>query len=103
MPSTRALRRKAAEVAPEELLTWYSGSTADNGRGSLMAYVPIEGSYWAWYVGFERDNLWRIKESWDIKGDMFLSLVEEGAKSRAVSRINLDDYRQGLANLTEIW
>jgi hypothetical protein len=103
IPSTHALRRKAAEVAPGELLTWYSGSTAENGRGSLMAYVPVEGSYWAWYVGFERDNHWRIRESWDIKSDMFLALVEEGAKSCGESRISLDDYRQGLANVTKIW
>jgi hypothetical protein len=85
------------------LLTWYSGSSAENGRGSLMAYVPVEGSYWAWYVGLERDDHWRIKESWDIKSDMFFSLVEAGAKSSAESSINLDDCRQGLANLTKIW
>ena len=91
-----ALRRKAAEAAPGELLTWYGGSTAENGRGSLMAYVPVEGSYWAWYVGLERDNRWRIRESWDIKSDIFLAWLKKGLISCGESRINLDEYRQGL-------
>ncbi|HEY2859006.1 MAG TPA: hypothetical protein VGJ21_11360 [Terracidiphilus sp.] len=36
-----ALLRKAAVAAPFTALVWYSGNSKTNGRGSLMAHVPV--------------------------------------------------------------
>src|SRR5271165_6072784 len=38
--STVALLRKAAAVAPNTALAWYSGNSHAAGRGAVMAYIP---------------------------------------------------------------
>ncbi len=32
-------------------LVWFTGSTATNGRGAVMSYLPVQDSYWVWYAG----------------------------------------------------
>ena len=59
-PSTGNLRRYVTEVVGGAALFWYSGDTAAMGRGSFMAYVPVEDEYWPWYVSFDRSEDWRI-------------------------------------------
>ena len=54
IPSKLALRRKAFFELPNTAMVWFSGNTAHNDRGSLMAYVPINQDYWAWFVGFHK-------------------------------------------------
>ena len=79
MPSRDALRREAAFAAPGTALVWYSGNSEANGRGSLMVYLPIDSSYWAWYVGLKLGTPWGVSEYWGIKRDEYASLKEEGA------------------------
>jgi hypothetical protein len=63
--SEQNLRRSARDVAPNAALFWYSGDTKVTGGGGLMGYIPIEEDYWTWYLGFKRDEDWRI---WRRKG-----------------------------------
>jgi len=46
-----------------------------------MAYVPVDGSHWAWYVGLEREKAWRVTECWDITQEQLLGLVDIGSSS----------------------
>lgn len=67
VPSRLALRRRASSEAPGEALIWYSGNSKTNGRGSLMAYLPLDSMYWPWFVDFQEGNPWRITEIRGIK------------------------------------
>jgi hypothetical protein len=82
--SSVALERRAAEIEPETVLVWYSGNSKANGRGALMAYIPIDrSSYWPWYAELKCAEPWRITgEAKNIKPDQFLGLVEEGSASQ---------------------
>lgn len=79
LPSSDALRRKAALHAPETALAWYSGNSVASGRGALMAYVPSHESYWAWYAGWQKDQNWELRESWDIKPEQVAQLMSSGS------------------------
>ena len=83
IPSSIALGRKASATEPGTALAWYSGNSKTNQRGALIFYVPVNSSYWAWYVALESGEHWRITESWDIKVEDFLRLVEQGSESEA--------------------
>lgn len=83
MASKDALRREAALAFRETTLAWYSGNSKANGRGALMVYLPIDASYWCWYVGLENATTWRVTECWGIKREEYASLIEEGSKRRA--------------------
>jgi hypothetical protein len=74
--STVALLRKAATVAPNTALVWYSGNSSATGRGSVMVYLPVAGSYWSWYAGWQKQETWRLTETWNIKRDELLRLIE---------------------------
>jgi hypothetical protein len=71
-----ALRRKASEVAPGSLLAWYSGSSANTGRGSLMAYIPEGGSYRYWYAQWQNANDWHAIQVDGIKLPDLMKLME---------------------------
>lgn len=64
-PSTDNLNRRVKSVAPDAVLIWYSGNTACNHRGCVMAYVPDVDGYWTWYVGMTKGDDWRAS---DLKG-----------------------------------
>jgi len=53
-----ALSRRLAQVAPGAALMWFSGGSESNGRGAVMAYIPMPDSYWVWYAGFSADGDW---------------------------------------------
>ncbi len=57
------LQRYADIVVHDASVFWYSGSTAENGRGSLMAYVLTSEGHWPWYVGVRRTGAWRVVEA----------------------------------------
>ena len=64
MPGANAQKRYVSEVAPAASLLWYSGSTRSRDRGSIMAYLWVESSYWAWYTGWAfRNSSWKIAQS----------------------------------------
>ena len=79
--SGEALQRKAAMQEPKKALAWYSGNTKENGRGSLMVYLPVDDGYWAWFVELEREEHWRITEARSIKPEDFERLIEEGSQA----------------------
>ncbi|HKO16169.1 MAG TPA: hypothetical protein VJU87_08015 [Gemmatimonadaceae bacterium] len=60
-PSERNTRRHLRLVAPGAACFWYTSASAPSKRGALMAYVPTEGEYWAWYVALARaEPAWRV-------------------------------------------
>ena len=72
---------------PKTALAWYSGKTKENGRGSLMVYLPVEDGYWAWFVELERRENWRVTEARSIKRDDFGCLIEEESQALENSRV----------------
>jgi hypothetical protein len=80
IPSSLALSRKAAGIVPRAALVWYSGNSIATGRGAVMAYVPVDGSYWPWYAALEAgEPSWRVTETWDIKRNDFIGLMQYGS------------------------
>jgi hypothetical protein len=85
MMSQMALGRRTSLDPPETALAWYSGSSAANGRGALMAYIPIESRCWAWYVGLECAESWRLGKTLLIDPERFERLRERGKAFQAAS------------------
>ena len=75
VPSRTALRRKIAVEAPGQAIIWYSGNSEANGRGALMAYIPLDDTYWLWFVDIKKADAWRITEIRGIKPDEFWDLT----------------------------
>jgi len=57
-PSTKNFQRRVDEIAPEGAFFWYTGATAREGRGALMAYLPVGGEHWPWYIEYARQSEW---------------------------------------------
>jgi hypothetical protein len=73
-PSSHNLTRRAASVAPRTAFVWYSGGSALSARASLMAYVPVTGAYWQWYIAMAGRQPWRITRSKGISRAEFAML-----------------------------
>jgi hypothetical protein len=58
--SARNLQRRVRQIVPTSPLFWFSGRTSATGRGSLMAYIPVEEDHWPWFLAFDRDTAWKI-------------------------------------------
>ncbi len=84
IPGGVALNRKAATAVPSSALVWYSGESKATGRGALMAYVPVGGSYWPWYAALETGEPWCVTETLGIKREDLASLIEQGSGASQV-------------------
>ena len=62
-PSEANFRRKLSVFTPHDALLWFSGDTARNGRGSVLAYVPSSGGHEVWFVDLSRASEWHIVKS----------------------------------------
>lgn len=78
-PSSRNLTRRAGTVAPGAAFAWYSSGSMVSGRASLMAYVPVAGAYWHWYIAMRQGDPWRISRSKGISKGEFGSLCAYGS------------------------
>lgn len=66
-PSGDNLTRQAQSEAPDTALFWFSGNSKQNGRASLMGYVPTEEEYWMWYTEFRlTDDVWKTVKHIEI-------------------------------------
>jgi hypothetical protein len=72
--SERALHRTLSQIAPGASLIWYSGGSQRSGRGSIMAYLYSEESYWTWYVELAKSKMWGVSTAKGITGLAFSSL-----------------------------
>lgn len=52
--------RKLSRLLPNAAIFWWSGNTGNNGRGSLMAYLPTPDGHVPWYVGFSEKDTWHV-------------------------------------------
>jgi hypothetical protein len=76
-----AIRRTASTEAPKTAFVWYSGNSAANERGALMAYIPVEESYWAWYAAFESGKTWKLGKTLLVDPEWFEQLSHCGRQS----------------------
>ncbi len=58
--SPQNLNRYVHDLAPTTAILWFSGASAENGQGAIMAHVPAEEFHWSWYVGLAADRNWDI-------------------------------------------
>lgn len=59
--SENNLSRKMQHLVPSSVVIWYSGNSDSNGRGVVMAYVPVKDQYITKYLEFESPN-WNISK-----------------------------------------
>jgi hypothetical protein len=57
--SVENFRRKVSTIFPDAALLWFSGNSAPNGRGSVLAYVPSSTGHEAWFAEFRDAPHWR--------------------------------------------
>jgi hypothetical protein len=81
MRSSVALLRKASTAVPKAALIWYSGNSKTAGRGAVMAYIPVDGSYWPWYAALKIGEPWCLTETWDIKREDLLGLIRQESEN----------------------
>ena len=70
--------QRVTHVVPGAALVWYTGNTATNRRGAIMAYVPDADGYLTWYVGLEGRNAWHVANAKGISWDGFAELLVPG-------------------------
>lgn len=81
-PSCNNLARRIAEVAPGELVVWFSGNSARNGRGSMMAYVPQRDGYLALHAQWTASPDWVLAQVKGMARDDFAALVADAPRER---------------------
>jgi hypothetical protein len=79
--SRDALRRRVSEVARGAALVWFSGDSNKSDRGSVMAYVPVGGSYLPFYVGYIKRESWHVVKTIGINQQGLLELMEPSITS----------------------
>ncbi len=72
----RRKHRKPVHWTNNGVFLWYSGRTAHNGRGSLMALVYTPSLKFAWYVLLARRETWAIDRAKGIAPQELRSLAE---------------------------
>jgi hypothetical protein len=71
------LQRRMELVAPKAGCLWYSGKSDTTGRGAVMAYLPGQPEYSAWYVSLQRRAPdWRLSVIEGISRAELAQLVE---------------------------
>ena len=51
--------RNVHKLYPRRAFFWWSGGSADSGRGAVMAYLPTPDSHIGWYAALVKDGIWR--------------------------------------------
>ncbi len=51
--------RSLSRLLPSAAIFWWSGNSAKNGRGSLMAYLPTPDGHVPWYIELSGQETWR--------------------------------------------
>lgn len=59
-PSSQNLTRSIAKVSPSAVFLWFSSSTRDLDRGSIMLYHSYGDDVFSWYASFHRAPTWRL-------------------------------------------
>lgn len=58
--SARNLNHRVADFSDSAVFIWYSSETANNRRGSVMAYSVHVNDVSTWFASFSRDGEWRL-------------------------------------------
>ncbi len=76
--------RKLSSLFPNVAFFWWSGRSAVNHRGSLMAYLPTPEGHVPWYIGFSAENGWTMSQLKGISRSELESYRTLAAESRAI-------------------
>ncbi len=82
--SSQAGLRRTVDVARGAAVLWYSGNSELSGRGAIMAHVPVEGAYSAWYTGWAKRKTWELILRKEISAQEIAALIT--ARTDAVSK-----------------
>jgi hypothetical protein len=87
-PSQHGQKRYISDIAPNASFVWYSGASRSSKRASIMAYLFLEHSYWAWYTGWVFRNSWKVAETSGATIEEFENLRRSaGASSSECERV----------------
>jgi hypothetical protein len=70
------LRRALSQISPSGAFVWYSGSSNNSDRGSLMVYTVANEEARAWYASFIKDREWSVGKLKGISRREFMGLME---------------------------
>jgi len=59
-PSSKNLTRSISRISPDGIFFWYSDSTLQLDRGSLMLYRTSGDQVFSWYASFHRNPTWQL-------------------------------------------
>ena len=78
--SAQNLRRSIADVSQSAVFLWYSSSTRDQDRGSVMTYHTHHGDCVCWYAGLRRAGHWILDRPCGISPSGFEHLLAASNK-----------------------
>jgi hypothetical protein len=76
--------RKLSILLPNAALFWWSGQSATNGRGSLMAYLPTPDGHVPWYIELAGQETWGPSVTKGISSSELQSYQSQASASGAV-------------------
>ena len=76
--------RKLSRLLPSAAIFWWSGKSAANGRGSLMAYLPTPDGHVPWYIELTGQDTWRPSVTKGITSSELQSYKAEANAKGAV-------------------
>ena len=59
-PSSQNLTRSISRISPSAVFFWYSSTTSNLDRGSVMLYRTNQDEVISWYVSFHRAAAWKL-------------------------------------------
>ncbi|MDB6016500.1 MAG: hypothetical protein JWR19_989 [Pedosphaera sp.] len=81
--SSQNLKRKLGKITDSGIFVWWSGNTAANAKGSLMAYIQNGTDATSWYASFDRPDQWKINKTKNISTEEVRALLQSAEASSA--------------------
>jgi len=79
--SFQNLNRKIRHLSNSALFFWYSGASAQTGRGSMMLYRIADAELSSWYASWQRSPDWKLLHTQQISRAELLHLARTSNKS----------------------
>ena len=69
------LHNRIVDYSKNGLFIWYSSDTEKNQKGSIMVYKVQNGNVGKFYISFENNKEWKVKQTKDIPTNEIIELL----------------------------
>lgn len=76
-PAEKNQQRRISQVSDSAIFIWYSSNTIKNDNGSLMIYCVENGKCASYYIGFNKNENWKISESINLHKKDLIHYLEK--------------------------